>query len=150
MNKLLVEGYASIFNEVDSHNDKILPGAYTKCLKLIEKFNYTIPIFLEHNETLIIGKVVKFTQNKKGLWIRAEIFDPIHAPRIQNVLDNGIALGLSIGYTAAAVNWIDENHKNYATFTDEQRNITDVHLHEVSIVKWPSNSHCVAKKSKKQ
>lgn len=150
MNNLKIEGYAAFFNEVDSHNDKILPGAFSKCIQFIKKYNYTIPIFYEHNENFIIGKIIKFKQTKKGLWIQAEIFDPIHIQKLEKLFEAKIAMGFSIGYSPMAANWISNGHKTYATVTDEQRNLVDIHLHEVSVVKWASNSHCVVKKSKRQ
>lgn len=138
-----IAGYASIFNVVDSHNDLILPGAYKKTLAAARRYNHVFPIFAEHDEKRIIGKVVKIRENSKGLWIEAVIFDQHEGARLKNLFNEGIQLGFSIGYNTMKATWENDDPKNYHDLYDETRKIIEVHLYEISVVKWPSNSHCV-------
>lgn len=137
-----IQGYASVFNKIDSANDKILPGAFTKTLKLIKQYKHTIPIFADHNDQQTIGRVVKIEERKKGLWIEAEIFDLAAAERIKKFFGFGLTVGLSIGYKVISEKNYNQKHETYDEITDAQRNIESLHLIEISVVKFPANSHC--------
>jgi len=140
-----IKGYASVFNVVDSHNETILPGAFSKTLKHIKKYKHTIPLFHEHCETSIIGKVDKLTQNKKGLLIEATLFDKKIIEDLKKFSDNGIEMGFSIGYNLIEGTYFNKNHKNYRELTGEVRFLKHIHLLEISVVKWPSNQRCFVK-----
>ena len=47
----LIEGYASVFDVIDQHNDIIKPGAFKK-VKLKE-----LKLLWQHNPEILIGKI---------------------------------------------------------------------------------------------
>lgn len=140
-----IQGYASFFNVIDSSNDLILPGAFTKTLKFMKQYDHILPLLDEHDGTRVIGKIDKFKQNKTGLWVEATLFKKEKFDEIKMLFNNHINVGFSIGYRAMVGGYYNERHKTYDTITggNVKRILKELHLLEISVVKWPANSHCV-------
>ncbi|MBN9543528.1 MAG: HK97 family phage prohead protease [Alphaproteobacteria bacterium] len=64
----MFSGYASVFNVVDQHNDIVAPGAFKKTLANNKPEN--IKLLWQHNHDYPIGKIIKTTEDKKGLKLR--------------------------------------------------------------------------------
>lgn len=119
-------GYASKFNDIDSYNDTIAPGAYTKTLE-----NRTRPIRLRWNHYgEIIGKWVTLKEDDYGLYVEGEL-TPNHskAQDVYALLKHGAIDGLSIGFYL----------RDYETRSDGVRVIKEAELVEISVVEDPAD-----------
>lgn len=66
----IFEGYASIFNKVDSDNEVVVPGAFKKHLGFFRKEG---KILWQHDRDIPIGLPLRVFEDEKGLFIRAQI-----------------------------------------------------------------------------
>jgi HK97 family phage prohead protease len=89
------EGYASVFNGVDSYGDMILPGAYANTLS-----NRTRPIQLRWNHVgPVIGKWLSAEEDDKGLRVKGQIVVEHSVGKdAYALMKAGAVTGLSIGY----------------------------------------------------
>lgn len=91
-----VEGYASVFNSVDSYGDTILPGAFQKSLES----GVEIKMYYEHSRIMKPGKWAVFEEDKYGLKSAGHLTrDHSLAKDIRAELRHGTITGLSIGFT---------------------------------------------------
>lgn len=89
------EGYASVFNGVDSYGDQIVPGAYAETLKNRER-----PIRMRWNHFgAVIGKWTDIYEDKNGLYVKGSL-TPGHsiADDVYASMKHGAVDGMSIGY----------------------------------------------------
>ena len=120
------EGYASVFNGLDSYGDTIEPGAYANTLKDRER-----PVQLRWNHFgVVIGKWVEIKEDEHGLWVKGEL-TPGHsvANDVCALLKHGAVNGLSIGYRI---------------ISDEMRGgarvLKEIELFEISVVEEPADN----------
>lgn len=119
------EGYASVFNGLDSDGDSIVPGAYSETLK-----NRVRPIRLRWNHFgPIVGKWDDITEDDKGLKVKGRL-TPGHsvAQDVHASLKHGAVDGLSIGYIP-----IEEEEKDGINY------LKQIELIEISIVEEPAD-----------
>ena len=119
-------GYASKFNDIDSYNDTIAPGAYAKTLE-----NRTRPIRLRWNHYgEIIGKWVMIREDDYGLYVEGEL-TPNHskAEDVYASLKHGAIDGLSIGFYL----------REFEVKPDGIRVIKEAELVEISVVEEPAD-----------
>lgn len=121
------EGYASVFNGVDSYGDTIMPGAYKKTLKSRDRavkmrWNHFGPV---------IGKWVEMREDDKGLYVKGEL-TPGHsvAQDVQASLKHGAIDGLSIGFYPV----------KYKEDEDGKRTLSEIALVEISVVEEPADN----------
>lgn len=138
----LIEGYASVFNGVDSYGDSISPGAYAE----------TIPDFIvrgalhhEHDTRLRLGTISAASEDGHGLLIRADFHTDPEAQRIRTQiterLDRGKFMGLSIGYEPLDMEWrTPKDGEPPPPFGDKIRVLKRIKLYEVSVVSVPADS----------
>jgi hypothetical protein len=120
-----VEGYASVFNNVDSYKDIVLPGAFAKSLKSRK------PAMLwQHRSGDVIGVWDEMEEAKKGLYVKGRILDTTLGDDAYKLVKAGAVTGMSIGYSSKK----DE-------FDHEKgvRKLIEVELYEVSLVTFPAN-----------
>jgi HK97 family phage prohead protease len=123
---MLFEGYASVFNGVDTYGDTIQPGAYKKTLRKRER-----PVRMRWNHFgPIIGKWNEIVEDDKGLSVSGEL-TPGHrtAEDVYASMKHGSVDGLSIGYFPVKI----EN------LADGKRLLKEVHLVEISVVEEPAD-----------
>lgn len=125
------EGYASVFNGVDSYGDTILPGAYKATLKAARKS--PILMLYSHNPRDVIGKWHEMVEDERGLYVKGE-FTPGHtlAADVYRNMKFGAISGLSIGYM------IPEGGAKREQ--DGRRIIKKIDLFEISVVSMPADS----------
>lgn len=120
------EGYASVFNGVDSYGDTIDPKAYNKTLKGRER-----PIRMRWNHFgPIIGKWTDAVVDDKGLYVKGEL-TPGHsvAEDVYASLKHGAIDGMSIGYRP----------KKIEMLADGKRLLKEIDLIEISVVEEPAD-----------
>lgn len=130
-----IAGYGSVFGNVDSYNDAVMPGAYAGTL---DKFLKSGFIAVGHDWSVSpVAYPVEAYEDDHGLFLRAEFHSTPEAQSARRVVSErmaaGKSVGLSIGYTVGD-----------ATFREDGvRELRAVDLYEVSIVTVPANREAV-------
>lgn len=128
------EAYASTFGNVDSDQDIIMPGAFTKTIA--EAFPAKkIKVLWQHNWSQPIGLPVAMVQDSKGLYTETELGRSTLARDAANDIEDGIVDRLSIGF------WIPTGKS--ARRPDGVREISEVALMEYSPVTFPANDQAI-------
>lgn len=121
-----IEGFASVFNNVDSYNDIVLPGAFAKTLKK----QSSIPMLWQHDQGDVIGMWDQMEERERGLYVKGTIIDTNMGMDAYKLAKAGAVKGMSIGYSAEKYE-IDQDKGT--------RKLQEVKLYEVSLVTFPAN-----------
>lgn len=133
------DGYASVFNVVDSEGDVILPGAFTRSLQAWRAKGRAIPVLWQHDGWAPIGVTEAIEEDEHGLRVRGRlVLDVRQAAEAHALMRAGALGGLSIGFSVpttasdgqASVVWDEERRA---------RTFREVRLWEYSLVTWPAN-----------
>jgi uncharacterized protein len=117
-------GWASVYDEVDHHGDKVMRGAYTKT---IAANRGTIKILNQHDPSDVIGTGV-LTDKSYGLWLEGQlVLDLPSARDAYTRLKNGLIDAMSIGYVVKR-----------DKFASGARELHEIDLFEVSLVTFPA------------
>jgi HK97 family phage prohead protease len=127
-----VEGYASIFGNVDLGDDVIHPGAFAKTLA--ERGN-KVKFFWQHDPAEPLGRVLELQEDARGLFFKAVVSDTARGRDALALLRDGAISGMSIGYDPIA------GGVDFVKTADGRtlRNLREVRLWEVSLVSMPMN-----------
>lgn len=124
-------GYGSVFGELDSYRDIMLPGAFTKSLQadFVAK-NRSVPMLWQHDARTPIGVYPTIQEDKVGLFLEGQVNMKVQQGREAHALmEQGALTGLSIGYNTITEEWDEENNL---------RKLHEVQLWEVSPVTFPA------------
>lgn len=121
-----IEGFASVFGNVDSYNDIVMPGAFSKTLKRMK----AIPMLWQHDTREVVGKWDQFEERDRGLYVKGKISKTARGDEAYTLLKDGAITGMSIGYSADKYE-IDQDKGT--------RKLLEVKLYEVSLVTFPAN-----------
>ncbi|WP_244432975.1 MULTISPECIES: HK97 family phage prohead protease, partial [unclassified Afipia] len=122
-----VEGYASLFGEVDQARDMVMPGAFTKTLA--QRGLRKIPMLFQHDPAEPVGIWLDLHEDFRGLWARGRLIPDVARGReLFALVEQGAIDGLSIGYRTVR-GQIDPKTR--------VRKLYQVDLWEVSIVTFP-------------
>lgn len=124
-------GYGSVFGELDSYRDIVMPGAFKKSLK--EDFkdkDRKVPMLWQHNSWAPIGVYEVIREDSKGLYVEGACnMDVQQGRECHALMKQGALTGLSIGYTTVTSEWDEKNLT---------RKLIEVNLWEVSPVTFPA------------
>lgn len=115
---LLIEGYASCFNQPDSLGDIVRAGAFARALGDADH----IQMLLEHNPEQPAGRWLRLVEDGCGLWVRGWV----ESDRAKVALAAGID-GLSIGFRPRV----------WRPLRQGGRQLADIELIEISLVRSP-------------
>jgi Escherichia/Staphylococcus phage prohead protease len=122
-----VEGYASLFGEVDQARDMVMPGAFRETLKA--RGLRKIPMLFQHDPSEPIGIWLDLKEDFRGLKARGRLIpDVARARELLSLIKAGAIDGLSIGYRTVR-GQIDPKTR--------VRRLYQVDLWEISIVTFP-------------
>jgi HK97 family phage prohead protease len=122
-----IEGYASLFGEVDQARDMVMPGAFTQTLK--QRGLRKIPMLFQHDPSEPVGVWLELVEDFRGLKARGRLIpDVSRARELLSLLKAGAIDGLSIGYRTVRGR-IDPKTR--------VRRLYQVDLWEISIVTFP-------------
>lgn len=126
----IFEGYGSVFNERDAHNDVVLAGAFQKSLAAGGRNKSGIPLLWQHDHRDPIGRWLDLREDSRGLKVKGQLGLKISSGRdAYERLKIGAVKGLSIGY--------DVLDKEVDTKTNT-RYLKEISLWEISLVTFPS------------
>lgn len=122
-----VEGYASLFGEVDQSRDMVMPGAFAATLK--KRGLRRIPMLFQHDPAEPVGVWLELREDTRGLWARGRLIPDVKRGReLMALVGEGAVDGLSIGYRTVRGR-IDPRTR--------VRKLYEVDLWEISIVTFP-------------
>ena len=124
----VIEGYGSVFGNVDSYGDIVMPGAFEVTLRSAPR----LPAMLwQHDAAEPIGVWSEMREDKRGLWVKGQLALGTQRGReALELIQLGALTGLSIGYRTVKSTY------------DEQtgvRSLSELELWEVSPVTFPAN-----------
>jgi HK97 family phage prohead protease len=123
------EGYGSVFGNVDSYGEKVMPGAFVASLAKHRREGSTILMLWQHNPDVPIGVWEDLAEDSKGLWGKGRLIMEVQKARETHALMKAKAIGgLSIGYREVKV-----------TPDGNVRNLEELDLREISPVSFPAN-----------
>ncbi len=122
-----IEGYASLFGEIDQARDMVMPGAFTHTLKT--RGLRKIPMLFQHDPAEPVGVWLELTEDFRGLYARGRLIPDVRRAReLLALLRSGAIDGLSIGYRT--VRGVIEPRSRV-------RKLYQVDLWEISVVTFP-------------
>ncbi|MBI1621494.1 HK97 family phage prohead protease [Aquamicrobium zhengzhouense] len=123
------EGYGSVFGNVDSYGEKVMPGAFVESLARHKREGSSVLMLWQHNPDQPIGVWEDLAEDAKGLWGKGRFLLEIQRAREVHTLAKAKAIGgLSIGY------------REVETEPDGQvRLLKKLDLYEISPVTFPAN-----------
>ena len=138
-----IEAYASVFDNIDSHNDMIVKGAYSDTLKAWAAKGAPIPSYYNHGAFSNdphdnVGFLAEAKEDDHGLKVRMAL-DVAHnakAAYAHRLIKQDRMRELSVGYIAKSWELLDEEGKREWEYT---RKLTALDLLEVSVVSVASN-----------
>jgi len=119
------EGYASVFDVLDLGMDIVAPGAFTKSLASGRR----IKMLWQHSMADPIGVWDEVREDERGLYVKGRLLDAVQKGREATALLRAKAIdGMSIGYRTV---------ESIAEANGRVRKLTEIELHEISIVTNP-------------
>jgi HK97 family phage prohead protease len=136
------EGYGSVFNNVDSHGDLILPGAFAESLAQ-HRAKGTMPgMYVEHGpwvggDPLPAGAWGSIEEDAHGLKVAGKIsaLETDYGRRVRALMQDGALGGLSIAYQVPPGGAVKGRNPG-----EPSRTLKRVNLHSIDIVRDPSNA----------
>ena len=122
-----VEGYASLFGELDAARDMVMPGAFSRTLKV--RGVRRVPMLFQHDPAEPVGVWLELVEDFRGLRARGKLIpDVARARELTALIRAGAIDGLSIGFRTV---------KGRVDPATRVRKLIDVDLWEISIVTFP-------------
>lgn len=124
------KGHGSVFGELDSYRDIVMPGAFSKSLAAFAAKERPVPMLWQHDSRQPIGVYTTIKEDDIGLYVEGQINLKVAKGQEAYALMEQKALsGLSIGYNTVRDEW-DEKAMT--------RKLFEVDLWEVSPVTFPA------------
>ena len=124
------EGYGSIFGNVDSYGEKVVPGAFVESLAKHRREGSSVLMLWQHNPDEPIGVWDDLAEDAKGLWGKGRLIMEVQrAKEVYALLRAKAVRGLSIGYRE-----LDTDKEGVV------RVLKKLDLWEISPVSFPANS----------
>ena len=122
-----VEGYASLFGEIDQARDMVMRGAFAQTLA--QRNIRRIPMLFQHDPSEPVGIWLELREDHRGLFARGRLIPEVARGReLLSLLRAGAIDGLSIGFRTSKAR-IDPRTRI--------RRLLAVDLWEISIVTFP-------------
>lgn len=136
----VIEGYASVFNEITSYGEIMAPGCFARTIAAWKAKGRGVPVLWQHSSWDPVGVTTEIAEDAKGLRIKAQLVVPdVQRAREAHALAKAGALGgLSIGFSVPA----NASDGGPAVVWDDERRIDvyrEVRLWEYSMVTFPAN-----------
>lgn len=137
----IFEGYASVFGNVDSYGDKVMPGAFTKSLaKSFPNDGAGIPCYWSHrmdDPEFILGKTVSAVEDEHGLKVRVSLdLDNPKAAAAYRALKAGAVNQMSFAYEVVDSHFVPEEGAKFGGVIE----LRELNIFEVSVVQIGANT----------
>ena len=122
------EGYASVFNIIDSQRDRVHPGAFKASLKNRDK---PVQLLWQHQWDKPVGVITSLFEDQRGLYVKGKLLMEVaQAREAHTLMKAGVVRGLSIGYS------VKRSRRNIDSGV---RELLELNLWEISLVTQPAN-----------
>ncbi|MCA1807562.1 MAG: HK97 family phage prohead protease [Actinobacteria bacterium] len=125
--KNIVIGYASKFDNIDSHGDIVLKGAFKRT---IDHNGRRVKTLMHHDPVSIVGKPTLMKEDDGGLYTESRISKTAMGQDLMTLIEDEVIDEMSIGYIPVREGFDDEKGANL---------IHEVKLVEYSFVTLASN-----------
>ncbi|HEY5985585.1 MAG TPA: HK97 family phage prohead protease [Streptosporangiaceae bacterium] len=134
-----LEGYASVFGNVDQGGDVVLPGAFKKTLADWRGSKQPLPLIADHNLTSagVIGSLKDAREDRVGLWVRAGFSSVPEAQSVRTKMIEGHLKGMSFTYDAV-------KHYMGTQAGKSVRYLQELKLFEATVTPFPMNTLATA------
>lgn len=134
-----LEGYASVFGNVDQGGDVVLPGAFRKTLADWSRSSQPLPLIADHDLTTkgVIGSVRQAREDGTGLWIRAGFSSVPEAQAVRTKMIEGHLKGMSFTYETV-------RHRMGQVAGKSARFLEELKLFEATVTPFPMNTLALA------
>jgi HK97 family phage prohead protease len=134
-----LEGYASVFGNVDADGDVVLPGAFRKTLADWSRSKQPLPLIADHELTTagVIGSVRQAKEDGVGLWVRAGFSSDPKAQSVRTKMIEGHLKGMSFTYQAV-------KHYMGQVAGKSARFLQELKLFEATVTPFPMNELATA------
>jgi len=124
-------GYGSVFGNVDSAREVVMPGAFSKSLDEWQAKGRNPPVLWNHNRNEPIGVYTHLEEDDRGLYVEGKLLvnEVQRAREIHALMKAGAIDGMSIGYAV----------KRASNAGNGVKNLNELRLFEVSVVTFPAN-----------
>lgn len=132
------EGYAAVFNNIDSGGDKIIPGAFTQALaEHYPNEGAGIPVYWNHETNdpfKNLGTTVKAYEDSHGLKVEGVIdITTSTGKQVAKLLKEKRVAHMSFAYTVNDGSWVDGEKNHDGTRTLGYYELRSLNLFEISI-----------------
>ncbi len=124
-----IEGYGSVFGDLDSYADIVKKGAFKRTLKEAKAIGRLPAMLWQHNPDQPIGVWTDMFEDERGLMVKGRLADTQLGREAHTLMQMGALTGLSIGYRTVKYKMDHETGI---------RTLEDVDLFEVSPVTFPA------------
>jgi len=122
-----VEGYASLFGEIDQARDMVMRGAFAATLR--QRGIHRVPMLFQHDPSEPVGVWLELREDHRGLYARGRLIPEVaRARELSSLIEAGAIDGLSIGFRTV---------KGSIDPRTRIRRLLAVDLWEISIVTFP-------------
>jgi len=130
-----LEGYASVFGNVDQGGDVVLPGAFRKTLADWSRSKQPLPLIADHDLSTdgVIGSVKQAREDVTGLWVRAGFSSDPRAQSVRTKMIEGHLKGMSFTYETVK-HYMGQIGGKSARFLQELK------LFEATVTPFPMNT----------
>lgn len=125
------EGYASVFDTVDSYGDVVMRGAFKQSIDKATDANQWPSMLWQHDQKQPVGAWREMFEDDHGLYVKGELADTSLGRDVYHLLMMNALNGLSIGYAVK-----EESYNREAAV----RELKAIDLWEVSVVTFPANT----------
>ncbi|AIL12719.1 hypothetical protein IM40_02975 [Candidatus Paracaedimonas acanthamoebae] len=126
------EGYASVFEHLDDHGDRVLKGAFIDSLQQWWQSGQAPKMLWQHDPSQPIGVWESLEEDGYGLRVKGRLLLDIQRGReAYTLMKAGVLDSLSIGYRVLEAR---PSHKS------GERLLSKLELHEISLVTFPANN----------
>jgi HK97 family phage prohead protease len=133
-----LDGYASVFGNVDQGGDVVLPGAFKNTLRYWAKQAQPLPLIADHDLSTdgVIGSVHDAREDAVGLRVRARFSSDPKAQSIRGKMIEGHLRGMSFTYDAV-------KHHLGQVAGKSVRYLQELKLYEATVTPFPMNTLAV-------
>lgn len=140
--KGVITGYASFFDLMDRHQDRVAKGAFAKTLRAWRILGKTPKMLWQHDPRLPIGVWTHLYEDGRGLYVEGRLALGVkQADEAYLLLKEGVIDGLSIGFRTLNATQ-DKSSK--------ARLLLDIDLIEISLVTFGANARATVHQVKTQ
>ncbi|VVB52208.1 Caudovirus prohead serine protease [uncultured archaeon] len=137
---LRIEGYAAVFNrtaKLPKYRENIKPGAFTRAIRDAQD----VVCLFNHNSNLVLGRTtsgtLRLSQDDRGLHYECDMPNTQTGRDTHESIKRGDINGCSFAFTVpdGGQEWSEQEESGVYYI---QRNLTDLNLHDVSPVTYPT------------